>query len=95
MVPLVSLRKGPVLVGRGPRPSGEGIARSGQITVKPPMSRLGRAGERGEDPPGVSCPHFGACEGERRAEVPLFPAVVLGPLGSVSRQEQVVLQETS
>lgn len=45
MVPLVSLNEGLVLVGRGARLSGEGIARSGQITVKPPMSRLGRAGE--------------------------------------------------
>lgn len=38
MVPLVSLSKRMVLVGRGARLSGEGLARSGQVTVKPDVT---------------------------------------------------------
>lgn len=58
--------------GEGACLSGEGIARSGQTTVKPPMSRLGRAGE---DPPRFRPLLLASV---RRAEVHFSPAAFLG-----------------
>lgn len=80
MVPLVSLTKGLVLVGRGAssfrrrnRHIGSDHRQAADVT-----SWQGRRG-----PSGVSSPRAGVCERERRAELPLFHAAVMGLLGPI------------